>query len=101
CDDNFGRRLRCWSTRRHGDRTVDFLLSMRVTDTEKDRYCRRDHSGWPVHRLLGGFRPGAQNFRDAPCLRDTAAGHVWLPRVKNFVYRANPVIATEDPESLR
>src|SRR4029077_14333954 len=93
CDDNFGRRFRCWSMSRHGNRTVDFLLSVRVTDTEKDRYRRRDHSGWPVHRLLGGLRPSAQNFRDAPCLRDAAAGHVRLPRVKNFADRHDAVVA--------
>src|SRR5207245_11461345 len=48
--DDFGCGFRRWSAGRHRNRTVDFLLSVRVTDTEKDRYRRRDHSGWRVHR---------------------------------------------------
>jgi hypothetical protein len=47
----------------------------------------------PAAGRLSRLCPGAQNLGDAPGLRDAAAGHVRLTRIKNFTDRANAVVA--------
>src|SRR5262249_34706208 len=64
---------------------ADFRLAP-VWSPPTNSPCNKRFRAGPSCRL-GGFEPGAQNFRDAPGLRDATAGVVWFARVEHFTDR--------------
>jgi len=50
---------------------------------------------------LRSLRPGAQDFRDAPRLRDATTGNMRLSRVENFADCADPSFAQMFRETLQ